>query len=402
MARLGLVVLFAATTVAAPGDGAPKAGSGRVSLNWRPDPSTGTNRWQVDVRGLSPEALTRLRNVTGTEAEWNKVLRVVVEPGAGPGNQDPPPMLGQHRIEGNLLVFRPRFPLQPGVPYRAEARFDQLTGLHLAGVIQSTFRLPPLALVPSTVVAAVYPTAELLPENLLKFYLKFSAPMSGGRVYEHLHLSDETGRVVDLPFLEIDEELWDPSMTRLTLLIDPGRIKRGVTPLEEVGPALQAGHSYTLVIDAEWRDARGATLKEAFAKKFRVGPPDRRPLDPDQWTVLAPRAGSREPLTVEFHRPMDWALASRVLAVWRSGAGPGDSAEAGSVILGPEEREWRFVPDRPWSAGRWELSIQSTLEDLAGNNIGKSFEVDLFERVQQRVTNAVTQLPFRIGPANPP
>ena len=32
---------------------------------------------------------------------------------------------------------------------------------------------------------------------------------------------------IELPFLEIDEELWDPAMMRLTLFIDPGRIKRG-------------------------------------------------------------------------------------------------------------------------------------------------------------------------------
>ena len=51
------------------------------------------------------------------------------------------------------------------------------------------------------------------------------------------------------PFLELDEELWSPDGTRFTLIFDPGRIKRGLKPREEVGPVLEAGKSYSLVID---------------------------------------------------------------------------------------------------------------------------------------------------------
>ena len=65
--------------------------------------------------------------------------------------------------------------------------------------------------------------------------------MQRGHVYDHIHLLGEAGKPVELPFLELDEELWDPEMTRLTIFIDPGRIKRGVRPLEEIGPALEAG-----------------------------------------------------------------------------------------------------------------------------------------------------------------
>jgi hypothetical protein len=36
----------------------------------------------------------------------------------------------------------------------------------------------------------------------------------------------------------------------------------------------------------------------------------------------------------------------------------------------------------------------TTIEDLAGNNIGKPFDVDLFERVERRMTNASVTLPF--------
>ena len=40
------------------------------------------------------------------------------------------------------------------------------------------------------------------------------------------------------------------------------------------------------------------------------------------------------------------------------------------------------------------MAVATHIEDLAGNNIGKPFEVDLFEGVQRRLTNAVVKLPF--------
>jgi len=137
-----------------------------------------------------------------------------------------------------------------------------------------------------------------LPQNLLKFYLHFSAPMSRGHIYDHIHLLDQNGQAVELPFLEIDEELWNPEMTRLTLFIDPGRIKRGVQPLEEIGPALEAGKSYTLEIDAAWRDNAGLPLRENFRKSFRVAAPDREPPAPATWKIRSPKAGTHAALNI--------------------------------------------------------------------------------------------------------
>ena len=62
-------------------------------------------------------------------------------------------------------------------------------------------------------VAAVYPSADVLPENLLKFYIHFSAPMSRGEAYQRIHLMHEGSEVKD-PFLELGEELWDVDQTR--------------------------------------------------------------------------------------------------------------------------------------------------------------------------------------------
>ena len=95
--------------------------------------------------------------------------------------------------------------------------------------------------------------------------------MLRGEAWEHLQLLDSNGKVIDLAFLEIDQELWDRDQRRLTVLFDPGRIKRGVLPRDEIGAALEAGKSYTLhmyegVQHAFHNDTAGARYDPAAAR----------------------------------------------------------------------------------------------------------------------------------------
>src|SRR5438128_8167014 len=114
--------------------------------------------------------------------------------------------------------------------------------------------------------------------------------MASGGAYRHVHLLNAKGKEVEAPFLELDEELWSPDFRRFTLYFDPGRIKRGLKPREDVGPVLEEGKSYTLLIDRDWNDAQGNPLRESFRKTFTVGPPDDEAIDPQKWKIYAPRA----------------------------------------------------------------------------------------------------------------
>jgi hypothetical protein len=40
--------------------------------------------------------------------------------------------------------------------------------------------------------------------------------------------------------------------------------------------------------------------------------------------------------------------------------------------------------------------VETSIEDVAGNNIGKPFEVDLFEGVQRRFSNSTVSLAFKV------
>jgi len=367
------------------------AGPRKYLFRWTTDPAD-TNTVYVEVGGFTAADLQKPQQEDWKTPQWQQLLSVYAEQGDVIANIGLPPVLGAYRVESNTLRFKPQFPFEPGVTYRAVLRPDRLAGERgrRDELVTSEFRMPARRGNPSTVVNHVYPSAEVLPENLLKFYLHFSAPMSRGHIYDHIHLKDEAGKEVELPFLEIDEELWDPTMTRLTLFIDPGRIKRGVRPLEEVGPALQEGRRYTLVIDRTWRDGTGNPLREPYQRTFRVGPPDRNPPDAAQWKIQPPKSKTRDPLTVTFSEPMDHALAARVIRV----AGASGVEVDGKAALEDQERRWTFIPNRPWPRGSFTLVVQTTIEDLAGNNIGKPFEVDLFEGVQRRLTNSTVKLPF--------
>jgi hypothetical protein len=344
-------------------------------------------RITVEVRSLDDATLAAVRD--RPPEKWIEFLKVGVR-------QEPViQMLGTWNADSatRVLRFTPRFPLTPGVAYRAQFDSSQLPGTAADRIrISSDYIVPELPSGPGTVVTNVFPSGTEIPENLLKFYLHFSAPMSRGHIYEHIHLRDENGKDVELPFLEIDEELWDPEMKRLTLFIDPGRIKRGVRPLEEIGPSLQEGHRFTLAIDAAWLDATGRPLAQKYEHSFRVGPPDRTPIAPEEWKLAAPAAESTEPFSVTFSESMDRALALRLLHVVRA---DGSSVD-GIASLADAERRWTFTPTRPWQSGKHRLVVPTILEDLAGNNVGKAFEVELSERRELREFGKSVDLTFQV------
>jgi hypothetical protein len=89
---------------------------------------------------------------------------------------------------------------------------------------------------------------------------------------------------------------------------------------------------------------------------------------------------------------MDHALAQRLIRV---AIDQGEMAE-GKVSLEDQERRWTFTPDNVWRRGRYQLIIHTAVEDLAGNNIGKPFEVDLFEGVERRLSTTTVRLSFEI------
>ena len=300
-------------------------------------------------------------------------------------NSDPS-MLGSTSIENGNLVFTPRFSLQPGTKFRV--------------MVQSDPYLKPDAFVVETPkrnektpsVAAVYPSSSTLPENTLRFYVQFSTPMQKGNIYRHLSIREVGGKVVELPFLEIEQEFWSRDSKRLTLLLDPGRIKRGLKPREEMGPILVEGKTYELVVDGDWPSSHGQMLGQDFVKRFRVIAADNSQPDPFKWKVTSPAADTTDRLTVRFANPIDHSMLYRSIRVLDSAG----KEIAGEIEISNHEKTWAFKPNLRWPSGVLKLKVNPTLEDNAGNSIGRPFDVDLLEKTKSSKSSEAIELEFQV------
>jgi hypothetical protein len=344
----------------------------------------------VEVRGLDRATVRRLERLKSNDSTWSKWVAVYVERD-GPDTAAPP-VIGRYVGSGDRVRFEPRFPFAEGVAYRVEV---DTTGVRGGALLTNRFALPSIARARTTRVTGVYPSAAHLPSNLLRWYVETSAPMEPGNALQHVRLMDESGREVPGAFLTLDQELWDPARRRLTLLFDPGRVKRGIRTNVESGAPLIAGRRYRLVIDDGWLDGNGAQLASRFEHAFEVADPDRQSPNPDGWHLTTPAAGTRTPLQVSFGEPLDHALAARMLTVLDAAGAP----VPGSVALAEGDSAWTFTPQRVWATGDYSLQVGGALEDLAGNNVVRVFDVDKradSAGVDREVAGTIRSIPFRV------
>jgi hypothetical protein len=281
-----------------------------------------------------------------------------------------PSIAGRHQIIEDVLRFVPHFPFQPGMRFRAvfDPRSLQSAGCSESLVLE--FSRPEDTLVGPTCVTQVFPSVDDLPENLLRFYVCFSNPMQRGAAETHIAILDPDGQPAEHVLYRPPVELWDNSMRCLTVLLDPGRLKRGVGPNRLLGPPLKAGRDYTLIIRAGMVDAFGRPVDQDRCKRFHVTRPLRAAVSPADWDVRVPHANSREALEFAFPAPLDWAQLWHAIAV---GSEEGERTE-GRVVIGKSERRWRFYPESPWSSQRYQVRIAPDLEDVCGNNLTGAFD----------------------------
>ena len=213
-------------------------------------------------------------------------------------------MAGTYEVDGSVVRFTPMYGFDAGrafnisvdprrIPNASAADGWRQPMLQVLGVSAT-------AVEPATTVRQVYPSGGELPENMLRFYIEFSAPMGRGPALEHIRLVDADGRDVVDPFLPVEAEFWSPDRTRFTLFFDPGRVKREIKPNRDMGRALIPGRRYALLVDGKWRDGRGVPLKQPHRHEFTVVPAIERALDPAAWTIEPPQAGTREPVSIRF------------------------------------------------------------------------------------------------------
>jgi hypothetical protein len=274
-----------------------------------------------------------------------------------------PPTAGRTVTDGADRCFVPRFAFLDGTTY----------GVVVDGVESGALERPRIERPPTTEVLDIHPTATTVPRNLLRMYVTFSGPMSEGCAADHVRVVDEAANPIVGALLPAAYELWDAGRRRLTVLLDPARIKRGLLPHREVGYPLRPDTPFRLLVDVGFRDASGIPLRAPAERRYDVGDDERCRVAPEAWTLTVPPSDSVAPLEVAFDKPLDHGLLARCLHV----VGPDGDRVDGTPDIGPEERSWRLAPSAPWRRGTHVLVVDPALEDLAGNSVSRVFDRDL-------------------------
>jgi hypothetical protein len=134
-------------------------------------------------------------------------------------------------------------------------------------------------------------------------------------------------------------------------------------------------------------------LTRGYVKRFRVGPIDRTLPRAAEWRVITPPAGTLDPVTVELPEPLDHALLGRMLTVTRSVGGV-ETAVTGRAATGHHDRRWTFTPSEPWATATYVVKIDTDLEDLAGNNMRRLFDVMPGDSAARGAEGALVRIPF--------
>src|SRR5580658_8147412 len=138
----------------------------------------------VSVDKLHPDLIASLRGCPQLARLLKCMLRVRVIGVGAAGDDDLPDMLGRHQLLETGVRFIPHFPFEPGVTFRAIFDPQQLGRPELSAVQTLEFMLPKDMSAARTKVKRVFPSCDSLPENLLRFYVRFSSPMQRGRAGE--------------------------------------------------------------------------------------------------------------------------------------------------------------------------------------------------------------------------
>lgn len=291
-------------------------------------------------------------------------------------------MAGQFQPTDTGLYFEPLVPFTRGRQYAVWLRSSPLQAV----------TIPALAAGDRPRLLAMYPSADSLPDNLLKVYLHFSRPMREGQSAQYVALLNTHRDTLRDVFLDLQPELWNTDRTTLTLWLDPGRIKRDLQPNKRLGAPLQPGHQYALVVSAAWPDALGASLGQHMTKPFRVIQRDSLSPNPGRWLISSPKPGTSQPLTLVFGEPLDYYLLTETLHVFRADG----TAIPGTWHIGRNERQSQFTPATDWTAGRYQLRIDNRLEDLAGNNLSRPFDRDITQDQRPANGSSFREITFEV------
>lgn len=239
-------------------------------------------------------------------------------------------------------------------------------------------------------VQAVYPTSNILPENLLRMYIQFSKPMKTVGNIEKIKLTDEFGTEVKNVFFNNAKELWNREQTQLTLILDPARVKTGLKTNEALGRPIEPNKNYLLTIDG-LEDVYHRKMWTSFQKKITVEKADVTIPEIKNWTFTIPEAKSKNSFEVNFPQMLDYNSLKERLII----ADNENNLIEGVVSIKKQETQWSFQPKYYWKSGEYILYVNTRLEDPSGNNLNGLFDHKIGS-LRYKKEGVVETIPFRV------
>jgi len=221
-------------------------------------------------------------------------------------------------------------------------------------------------------VVNIYPTADTLPENLLRLYIQFSHSMKAINNLENIKLIDEQGLEIKGAIFNNVYELWDAEQKQLTLILDPSRVKTGLVANKNLGRALEPNKRFQLLIEKA-EDIYGNQLTTPYSKNIYVSKEDREIPDIKNWKIITPESNTISPLEINFPQVLDRLSLFHRLRLLNEN----DEIISGEIEVVNQEKTWRFIPIEKWKKGIYTLQINSRLEDPCGNNINGLFDHEI-------------------------
>ncbi|KKN12130.1 hypothetical protein LCGC14_1019590 [marine sediment metagenome] len=293
-------------------------------------------------------------------------------------------VLGTFDASAAKILFTPAVPFTPGQDYEVRE----------AGQKLSDFSIPAKTVALAPKIMGIYPAQDSVPENLLKIYVHFSQPMQYvGSALDFIKVYNTTEDKEESIFLALETELWNRRHDRLTLWLDPGRIKTDLIPNRELGLPLKEGNAYTITIDRKWKTAAGQELTETYRKQWIVTAPDTRKPDVENWKLDAPSSNSMKPLTIHFDEALDHELAQESIGIYGLDGKP----IPGKRKLNKWGSTLHFTPSKSWKKGNYEIVVDPKLEDFAGNSLHRLFDENLGNSTRTNEDKSDYRIKFKIA-----
>ena len=232
-----------------------------------------------------------------------------------------------------------------------------------------------------------------MPENQLRMYIEFSAPMGRRGGIEHVALLDERGDggrgSVPPARLRVLERRPD-SVYRV---LRSRRVKQGILPNKQMGRALKGRQDPIRCSSArEWQDANGCRSRNRPDARSASGPPDTTRSITAQVANRAAQGRRQMPLVVTFPEPR---RSRPAVSRARRPAQRADSLD-GNFPVEANETRWSFTPHQPGTQATTICSRCRSWRTAPATRSGGAFEVDNFETVDKGPNPRTVTLPFHV------